>query len=166
MITHLYVLRHGTAVQHGTPGVPESERPLTPEGEKEVAGVAEAFDRLGLDPERVYTSPLPRARRTAEIVARELGLEEKLEVADVLSAGSSPRAIRDWLAGRKEDRVLIVGHNPDFTDLVGLLTGMPSVEELPFDLKKGGCAALRAKAGGGYELRWLVTPKLLRKLVD
>src|SRR5262249_9293917 len=153
-MTDLFLLRHGIAVPHGTPGVPEAERPLTSKGEAHVKDVAKGLKRMDIAPDRVVTSPLARARRTAEIVADVLGLEDELENAEVLSAGASPRAIRDWLATRPEQRLLIVGHNPDFTELAGLLIGV-TISPLPFELKKGGVAALRSQTGGGYLLHWL-----------
>jgi phosphohistidine phosphatase len=163
-LTHLFIMRHGIAVPHGTPGVPEADRPLTPKGEEHVEQVAEGLERLKLGLERIVTSPLPRARRTAEIVAEELDLEDRLEVADALSAGAPPRSIRDWLATRPEQRLMIVGHNPDLTDLVALLLGLPG--DAPFDLKKGGVAALRSNPSGGFVLHWFATPRLVRRLSD
>jgi phosphohistidine phosphatase len=163
MITNLYVLRHGIAVPHGAPGVPESQRPLTPKGEARTKDVARGLRKLGLDIERIVTSPLPRARRTAELVAAELDLQSRLEECDVLSAGAPPRAVRDWLSTRREERLMIVGHNPDLTELVGLLIGL-TTNSLPFELKKGGLAALSANAAGGFQLDWFATPGLIRKL--
>src|SRR5947199_296772 len=98
----IYLVRHGIAVPHGTPGVREDERPLTPEGELEIAKIASGLKRLKVKPDRIVTSPLPRARRTAQIIAKTLGREDLLEVADVLSSGSAPRAIKEWLGGREE----------------------------------------------------------------
>ncbi|MFO0908947.1 MAG: phosphoglycerate mutase family protein [Isosphaeraceae bacterium] len=161
MVSHLYIVRHGIAVPHGTPGVTESQRPLTPKGESRVHDIARALERLDLELQRIVTSPLPRAYRTAEILAERLTPETPLQVDDALSAGAPPRALRDWLATRREDRLMIVGHNPDFTELVALLTHM---DPPPFDLKKGGVAALEAEPGGGYALEWLATPGLIRKL--
>src|SRR5260221_4580011 len=112
---NLYLLRHGVAVPHGTPGIPDDERPLTPEGEERMEAVAEGISRLKLRLDRIVTSPLPRARRTAEIVAEALDTEERLEDSDVLRAGASPRTIREWLGTRTEKRLMIVGHKPDLT---------------------------------------------------
>lgn len=162
---HLYVLRHGIAVPHGTPGVPEDDRPLTDEGEAELRKVAKGLKRLKLGVERVVTSPLPRARRTAEIVAGKLGGDGMLEESDLLRPGGSPRDVRDWLGTRSEGTLMVVGHNPDLTELVALLIGLP-VNHIPFELKKGGVAALQASADGGFGLSWLATPRLLRKLLD
>ena len=126
MLTNLYVVRHGIAVPHGTPGIPDSARPLTPKGEQRMKEVARGLKKLKLELQRIVTSPLP-LRRTAEIVARELGLDDRLEDSDALSAGAPVRAIRDWLREPAQERLMIVGHNPDFTELVGLMLGLSTM---------------------------------------
>jgi phosphohistidine phosphatase len=163
-MSRLYLLRHGIAEDRGT-GLPDAERRLTPKGEKRVAQVADGLRRLEIEPGKIVTSPLPRARRTAEIVADALGATDRLENADILRAGTSAGSIREWLRGQKEPTLMLVGHNPDLTDLLGLLLGI-SVLSLPFDLKKGGVASLIADSGNGstHQLHWLATPKLIRRL--
>src|SRR3954454_2288157 len=84
MIQRLHLLRHGVAVPHGTPGVDEDERPLTPEGEARLKEIAGRLTGLKLRPDGIVTSPLPRARQTAEIVARIFGLEDRLRDDEVL----------------------------------------------------------------------------------
>ncbi len=161
----LYILRHGIAVPHGTPGVEEDQRPLTPKGVKRIKEVGRALAMLGLELDLIVTSPLPRARRTAQIVAQELNLVDRLETSAVLSADSDCQAIRDWLAGLGAERVMIVGHNPSLGELVGLLLlGEPG--KLPFDLKKGAVAALSAtpRTGSLYQLDWTAPPAMLRLL--
>lgn len=160
----LYVLRHGVAVPHGTPGIPDDDRPLTSDGEEKTRAIASALRKLDLDLEVILSSPLPRARRTAEIVADRLGMSERLVLDDHLRAGSSPRSIRDWLASRPEEVSMVVGHNPDLSELVALICGL-SISPLPLELRKGGVAAIESRRGG-FELAWLATPKLLRKLAD
>jgi phosphohistidine phosphatase len=108
---------------------------------------------------------LPRAHRTAQIVAQELKQVERLEIATALTAGADAQSIADWLATRAESRLLIVGHDPAFSDLVGLLlTG--GVGKLSCELKKGGIAALfHSPLGGtGYSLGWIATPGLMRRV--
>ncbi|MFO0907707.1 MAG: phosphohistidine phosphatase SixA [Isosphaeraceae bacterium] len=163
MPASLYIVRHGIAAPHGTPGILDSQRPLTPKGVERTTEIGQGLSRLRLDIERIVTSPLPRARRTAELIAEELGLIDQVEIFDGLSAGATPRAIRDWLATRAEERLMIVGHNPDLTDLVALLIGLTG-PSAPFELRKGGVAALEADPSGGYTLDWLTTPRLLRRL--
>jgi phosphohistidine phosphatase len=164
-MTDLFILRHGIAVPHGTPGIPDNERPLTPKGERRLRQVGRGLAALKLNVDRIVTSPLPRALRTAQIVARELGLVGKLETSSILSAGADPHTLRDWLRDRPENRLMIVGHNPDLSELIGLLI-LGSVGRFPFELKKGGLAALTASPGTGtpFQLQWTAPAGLLRML--
>jgi phosphohistidine phosphatase len=162
-MSRIYLLRHGIAVPHGTPGVADDERPLTAKGERRVGQVARGLRRLGVEPDRLLTSPLPRARRTAEIVAAELDIEDRVEDAPILRPGNPAEAIRDWLCTQIDADVMLVGHNPNLTDLVGVLLGLPP-GSFPFELKKGGVAALRSEADGTARLQWAAPPGLIRAL--
>lgn len=163
----LYILRHGIAFPTGTIGVPDDERPLTPKGERRMRQIGRGLFALGLGLEldRIVTSPLPRARRTAQIVAAELDLVDHLETSTVLTAGSDAQAIADWLRERTEDRLMIVGHNPALSELVGLLL-VGEVGLLTFELKKGGIAALSSSrfTAPRFQLDWTAPPALLRHL--
>lgn len=165
----LYILRHGIAVESGTPGIPDDDRPLTPEGRKRMREIARGLRRLGLEVDRVITSPLPRAGATAEIVAVALEAQDRLETADVLRSGSDAAAIGDWLRHRAEGRLMIVGHNPGLTDLITrLVVGDAGGPRPPVcELKKGGIAALRPAPGSPdrFELDWVATPRLIRRLL-
>lgn len=158
----LYLLRHGIAVPPGTPGYDDDERPLTPKGRKRMRQIAFGLKCLGLKVDRIVTSPLPRALQTAEIVAEALETADLLEQADELKADRSADSIRQWLTTRPESRLMIVGHNPAFSDLPGLLvTGEP----IPLlELRKGGLAAFASGPDGGLRLDWLARPRLLRRI--
>lgn len=161
-MTQLYLLRHGLAVPHGEPGMADEERPLTSKGEKRIKQVARGLRRLGLKLDRIFTSPLPRARRTAEIAAEVLDLEERLEDVDVLRADRDPVAIREWLGNRPEARLMLVGHNPVLSDLAALLiAATPGTK--PIELRKGGIAALTGSVGSPMKLDWLARPRLIRR---
>jgi phosphohistidine phosphatase len=164
-MNELYILRHGIAVPHGTPGVADDDRPLTPKGEERMKEIGRGLAEIDLEVDRIITSPLPRARRTAQIVAQELDLVDRLETSEVLRADSDASTIRDWLRARTENRLMIVGHNPAFTELVGLLL-VGDAGTLPLELKKGGIAALSVSAISGprYTLEWIAPPRLLRRL--
>jgi phosphohistidine phosphatase len=161
----LYIVRHGIAVPHDTPGIAEEDRPLTEEGRKRSRRVAEGLRLLGVAPASIVSSPLPRAWQTAEIVADELGMSSVLESADELKAGRGAASIRDWLDSRPEASLMIVGHDPAFSDLVGLLiTG--SLDRPICELKRAAVAALTRKreVGEGYRLDWIAPPQLLRRI--
>lgn len=164
---HLYLMRHGIAVPHGTPGFTEEARPLTPKGERRVRRVAYGLKGLDLGLEKILSSPLPRAYRTAEIVARVLGDPDLVEAADALSAGQDAAAIAEWIRSRTEDRLMLVGHNPSLSDLIGLLvTGDAGIKL--YELRRAGVAAFTPSEGedGRMAIDWLARPRLIRRLAD
>jgi phosphohistidine phosphatase len=162
----LFIMRHGIAVPEAAAGLTDDERPLTQEGETKVKQVARGLRTIGVAPDRIVSSPLPRARRTAELAADTLGVpSNRVETSDVLRTGRPAESVRDWLLGRRDERLMIVGHNPTLSDLVALLvTGRP---DLPLcDLRKGGVAGLEGDPRGRMTLDWLARPRLLRALED
>jgi phosphohistidine phosphatase len=164
-MNQLYILRHGIAVDPGTPGIPDDERPLTPKGEKRMREIARGLRRLDLKLDRIVTSPLPRARATAEIVADALDMKKRLETSDILQAGTAAATIERWLDERAEERLMIVGHNPALSELVSLLVHGSSQPRI-CDLKKGGIAALSRMATTQdlFDVNWIAAPRLFRRL--
>ncbi len=164
----LYILRHGEAGKRLAAGSKDSERALTVAGEQEVKEVAAGLAGLGVKPDFVASSPLARARQTAEIAAKKLKVKkDNFELWDELKPEGSRLELYGKLARFKaDDLVMIVGHEPYLSSLV---------RDLAFDgqgnarivLKKAGLAkvdvtALRPKAKG--ELRWLLTPRHLKRV--
>jgi phosphohistidine phosphatase len=164
-MNELFIVRHGIAVDPGTAGIADAERPLTPKGVKRMRQVADGLFRLDLKLDRIVTSPLPRARQTAEIVGEALDALELIEVANVLQAGTAAATIERWLRERREERLMIVGHNPSLSDLISLLV-LGTAQPLLCDLKKGAVAALErlAPTQGPYHLAWVAPPRLFRRL--
>jgi phosphohistidine phosphatase len=159
----LYFLRHGKAVDAPGPDAPDDfSRPLTDKGIEEMEAEAKALQALGIEPDVILTSPLVRAKQTAEIVARRLGLKKRLIETDALAPGCELNRLAKLLdEHRSANSLLLVGHEPDFSTLVAELIGTkPSAVEL----KKGGLALVELKPPvrrGGGVLHWLVAPKLL-----
>jgi phosphohistidine phosphatase len=149
---HLYFLRHGEA---DWPEWDKSDdlRPLTERGRKEMKKVAKFLRDLALDIDFILTSPLPRARETAEIAAKKLDL--KLEEDKSLEPGFGSDDLKKLLAAHKGRGVMIVGHEPDFTSAIHELTGAKT------KLAKGGVALVEVDGETG-RLLWLVTPKLAK----
>jgi phosphohistidine phosphatase len=164
---NLYLMRHGIAVAAEQPGMgPDSERPLTPKGVKRMRRAARGLRRLGISFDTILTSPLVRARQTAEIVAETLGLEGRLEEFSELAPEKS---VDQLIAGltRFHDReeLLLVGHNPLLIGAFSfLISGKDSLE---IELKKGGLGCVETDGlppGAPGTLHWFLTPKQLRRL--
>ena len=160
----LYFLRHGKASEPGSSvSGDDFSRQLTERGVDEMEAEAEALERLGLKPDVILTSPLVRAKQTAEIVARRLGLKKRLIVAEPLSSGCDLDRLRHLLAQHSAaEKVLLVGHEPDFSSLVGELIGGGAAS---VEIKKAGLAALKVNRSlrpGSGTLRWLFPPRVLR----
>src|SRR5688500_13528472 len=113
--TQLWLLRHGEAVPHESK--PDFERELTPRGERQSAAAGEALARLGLEFVACYTSPLVRARGTAELACKQLNVTP--EEREPLGKDFDVADLRELLAGHDDgERILVVGHNPSFEQVV------------------------------------------------
>ena len=98
MTMNLYILRHGIAVEPGTPGYEkDADRPLTPEGERKLWQITEAMEALELSFDLILSSPYLRARQTAEIVAEALKARKRLELSDSLTPGGSSKKLIELL---------------------------------------------------------------------
>jgi phosphohistidine phosphatase len=160
----LYFLRHGKAVDPGSIGAGDDfSRPLTGPGFDEMEAEAEAFERLKLKLDLILSSPLVRAKQTAEIVAKRLGLKKRLIVAEPLASGCDLERLRHLLAQHSgSERILLVGHEPDFSSMVGELIGGGAAS---VEIKKASLAALKTNRSvrpGSGTLRWLLPPRVLR----
>ena len=159
----LLIIRHAIAVERGTPDLPDEERPLTRKGERSFRRAARGLARIEPRPDVLLTSPLPRARQTAEIAAQAWG-KVKAKKADVLAGGSFAEiaGILDKLP--RDITVAVVGHEPDVSELLAALLG--SKDTAAFAFKKGGVAAVEVAGplGQGGALIWAMPPRLLRRI--
>jgi phosphohistidine phosphatase len=126
----LYLVRHADAA----PGEPDELRPLTPHGRQQARDVGARLAAEGAAGAAVVTSPLLRARETAEEIARALGTTA--EPDEGLAPGATADTVRDAAAGHG-DVVVAVGHQPDCGRIAAALTGGP---EPPFP--KAGVVAI------------------------
>ena len=154
----LYFLRHGRSVSRSDWADDDEQRPLTEEGKTAMAHEAATMVRLGLAPDAIVSSPLVRARQTAEITATGLSAPDRLAIDDLLAEGFNVKRLRKLLRTHKDaGRVMLVGHEPDFSDTIGQLTGGRVT------LTKGGLARVdiadtQANVG---ELVWLLQAREL-----
>lgn len=130
----LWILRHGDAEPHDAK--PDADRQLTPRGEQQSREAGAALAKLGVELAACFTSPKVRARDTARLACESLGVESTDH--QPLHSGFSGDDARELLAGfGADDRILVIGHEPDLSQVVHDLTGAR------IDLKKGGVAAVR-----------------------
>jgi len=134
-------------------------RPLTSKGRGQAARLGAFLAAHGVRPDVIVSSPLVRARQTAEIVAEALGMTFRTDPR--LGAGFGKRelwALLDESGGRE---VMFVGHDPDLSALLSYL-----IDTAGIGMRKGALATvdLQTKLGDGEgELRWLVPPDLLKE---
>jgi phosphohistidine phosphatase len=155
----LYLLRHAHAGDTATWDGPDERRPISPKGEKQTDRLARFLAGIGFRPDAIITSPKLRASQTAEIVGQRLGIP--VGVDERLANGFDLAAVEAILldAGNPS-RPVLVGHDPDFSELLAMLCGAGNVP-----MKKGALARIdidRPVAPGRGELRWLVPPDLLK----
>jgi phosphohistidine phosphatase len=131
----VYLVRHADAA----PGEPDELRPLTPHGRQQARDVGARLAAEGAAGAAVITSPLLRARETAEEIARALGTTA--EPDERLAPGATADAVRD-AAAEHGDVVVAVGHQPDCSRVAAALSGGP---EPPFP--KAGVVAIDLSAG-------------------
>lgn len=157
----VYLLRHGIA-EDPIPGKPDSVRALTPEGKKKMRSIARKATASGLSFTLVLSSPYRRALETAEIMTSASDGAVETTKTNALLPHVHPREVWEELkANRDEQSVLLVGHDPQMSQLVGYLTGAP---DLQIDFKKGALCRIDFEQFGVQPkgvLKWLVTPKLM-----
>ena len=155
----LYFLRHGPAESRADWTGDDRERPLSDDGRKAVRREVAGLKALGLGIDIIVTSPLSRARETAEIVADGLDMTDRVVEDERLAHGFDAGDARAIVAEHGRDAtVMLVGHEPDFSNTMAALTGGGS-----YVIKKGGLARVDAAdpSLAGAMLVWLLPPKAL-----
>jgi phosphohistidine phosphatase SixA len=163
----LILMRHGEAGEADSRRWPDDrQRPLTDAGRREHAGVAEALRRMGVRFERLLSSPLVRARETAEITARAYGAPAP-ELTELLGDNADPASTLAGLAAVEASALLCVGHEPTLSRLAGLLTSRDGSARI--EMAKSGVAVIECLgpvAPGHGLLRLHLRPRELAALLD
>lgn len=153
----LILLRHGKAEDLNPLG--DSARALVDKGRQQARNAAKVLKRAKLLPEIVLTSPLVRARQTADEFCETAGVPGAV-IQGWLACGMDPeQALQELAAFREFKQVAIVGHEPDFSELIEwvLNASASSVE-----VKKGAIACLRIEPPSRHgTLVYLIPPKLI-----
>jgi phosphohistidine phosphatase len=165
------LVRHAIAEDAATwaaRGRADDERPLSEEGRRRMRRIAGALARLEGELELILTSPLPRARETAQILAAAYdGQPTLVERAELAPGGAASALLKLLQAQRALPAVALVGHEPALSLFAGLL--LAGRERSVVEMKKGAGALVdfpgRIAAGAGV-LLWHLPPGELRRLAD
>ncbi len=160
----LLLVRHAIAVPRGTPGVRDTVRPLAARGRRRFKRAARGLAALLPRPDLLLSSPIRRARQTAEMLAHAW---DGATVALEPSLARDDRAAVMAVLARHVDKrlVALVGHDPYLSELLAWLVGARRAEALPF--RKGGAALLDLPERGssaGATLVAVLPPRVLRRL--
>jgi phosphohistidine phosphatase len=158
----LYLVRHGVAEQRGDAWPDDSKRPLTAQGTMRFRKAARRLAGFGVSIDVVLTSPLVRARQTADILAS--AFDAHVVTSEALAPGGSHQAILAELEKQsKRSSLALVGHEPDIGQLAARLCGARHALEF----KKGAICRIDVETlppGNPGALRWFIPPRMLRAL--
>lgn len=160
----IYLIRHATAEERGEQWPDDAKRPLTASGSKRMRSAAKGLAKSGVELDVILTSPLVRAKQTAEIVAATQRLAPPIVSIGALAPGGR---YGDLMAELKKyarrERLALVGHEPDIGALAGRLAGL----RRSIEFKKGAVCRIDVESippSARGVLRWLVPPSMLRAM--
>lgn len=168
---NLYLLRHGIAAAKDDPAFESDiERPLTKKGIKKFRKAARGIERLAVPFDAILSSPLVRARQTADVVAEIVLHESAVDEIPALAPDSSPEQLLSELRGVEgKEHVILVGHEPFLGKLAGFLLMRSNDSDVQIPLKKGGICRIEidnVPPTQPGQMHWLLTPKQLRLLAQ
>jgi phosphohistidine phosphatase len=161
----LYLIRHGLAAERGDNYPDDTKRPLTTRGIERMKREGKALVALDVTFDIILTSPLVRTRQTAEALASAFREPTPIVNAPSLAPGGTHNMIVDDLAkqSHRRKKIAIVGHEPGIGELAARLIGLRRALEF----KKGAICRIDVTAlppTGNGQLRWFLTPRILRKI--
>jgi phosphohistidine phosphatase len=163
----LLIVRHAIAVDHGDPAfVNDDDRPLTPEGIHKFRLAARGLKEVAPRLDRIVSSPLVRARQTAEILREVVSPNRKIDFCDHLVPSGDHAGLVAYLNGLRAESVAIVGHEPHLSSFTSYL--LAGADDASFvEYKKGGAGLVNftnGLAAGSGTLEWLIQPAALRDI--
>ena len=160
----LYLIRHGLAADRGDEYPDDSKRPLTSDGIASLRKEARALANLDVTFDQIIASPLVRTKQTADVFAQLLPGKPPVALSDSLAPAGTPSAVFQELAKHmRKPRIALVGHEPNIGELAARLIGARA----PLAFKKGAICRIDFDVfppKGAGQLRWFLTPRMLRKL--
>jgi phosphohistidine phosphatase len=160
---NLYLMRHAIAVEPDE-FFEDRERPLSEKGRRRMGKIARNLKKLDLSFDLILTSPYLRARQTADLVADALNIKPKyvVESENLVPLGFTNQLVEEINARGQVDFLLIVGHEPFLSQLIGMLVAGDA--SLSLGMRQGGLCRLsmeRLIYGRCATLEWLMTPAQL-----
>ena len=160
----LYLIRHGLAAERGKDYPDDSKRPLTNAGINALRKEANALAAIDVAFDLIISSPLVRAKQTADVLAQGLPGKPSVILSDSLSpAGSQSSLFQELAKHMRKASIALVGHEPNMGELAARLLGAKG----GIEFKKGAICRIDFDVfppKGVGTLRWLATPRMLRKL--
>jgi phosphohistidine phosphatase len=158
----LYLIRHGLAAEQGEAWPDDTKRPLTGKGLTRLRREARALEKFGVSFDQIVTSPLVRARQTAEVFGDGLSSHPATAQSDALAPGGTPAQVVQELGKySRRKHIALVGHEPNMGELAARLLGARGAIEF----KKGTICCIEVAALPPTRpgtLLWIATPKMLR----
>ncbi|MGI8965502.1 MAG: phosphohistidine phosphatase SixA [Limisphaerales bacterium] len=160
---NLYILRHALAGDRSARYPDDRKRPITKKGRKEMRAAAKGMRKLDLEFNLILSSPFTRAQQTAEAVRKIFKLDQ-LSLSENLASGAKARSLISELNEKYASfkNILLVGHEPDLSELISILTSGDKKLSLHFR-KSGLCKLAAGKLRGSRcaTLEWFLTPRQL-----
>lgn len=161
----IYFVRHASAGQKKLSSKKDEKRALDADGVQQCTQMGRTLSSMEVGVDAIISSPLKRATQTAALIANEIGYEGKLQIENALRPEAKYDHFRDMLRGyAKHEAVMVVGHNPNFSDFLGR-TIAGSGERAYVDMRKGSVAKVESRQKK-YVLDWLLTPRLAKAAAD
>ena len=162
--TELYIVRHAIAAERGSEWPDDNKRPLTERGISRFKEAVKGLRRMDVTLDEIFTSPLLRAKQTAELLAAGVEGKPSVKVLEALAPGHSSASVMTQLARvAKRRRIAIVGHEPELGELAAHLIG--AGRALAF--KKGGICRIdlgSLSSKRAASLAWFLPPTVLRRV--
>ncbi len=157
---NLYILRHASAGTRRANPLLDVRRPLDKEGKQQCLLIGSYLNALKVQFDLILSSPLKRALQTASLVGTETGYENRIQVSEALAPAASIADFQKLVSGLNgQENVLIVGHNPNLPQFVGMLVASPGRASIR--MRKGAIVRIDCDRRPGL-LHWLVDPRILR----
>jgi phosphohistidine phosphatase len=155
----IYFVRHASAGQKKLNPKKDEKRGLDSDGVHQCTQMGRILASMEATVEAVISSPLKRATQTAALVANEIGYEGKLSLESGLRPEAKYEQFRDMLRKyAKADSLMLVGHNPNFSEFLGHLIG-ENGSRAYVEMKKAAVAKIESEQKK-FVLQWLLTPRI------